>query len=83
MESSAISSKKILIFDSLENVIDTLRIDENVVKLINESKNQYIKVVVYKEGECGGCSDTKTGVGWMKIIDDEGHPRIYFYTRGC
>lgn len=78
-----ISLKEILIHNNEDNIIDTLRRGENVVKLINEIKNDYVKVEIYKENESGGCSDIKTGSGWIKIIDNNGRPKIFFYTRGC
>lgn len=78
-----ISLKKLLITDSEGNIIDTLIRNKNVIRLTNETIDDYFKVEIYWEGVCGGCSKEKTGEGWLKIIDENGHPKIYYYTRGC
>lgn len=63
--------------------IDSLTRGEHVIKLTKESKNEYQQVVLERPNECGGCSGNQIGSGYIKAIDDNGHPRIWYYTRGC
>jgi hypothetical protein len=78
-----INNNGLLIFDSDGNVIDTLKKNLNVLKLINAYQNGLVKVNIYNLDECGSCGEKLIKTGWMKIIDDNGSPLIYFYTRGC
>lgn len=43
-----------------------------------------VKVVQYEEPYCSG-NDKVIGnwTGWVKLLDDKGHPNLWYYTRGC
>lgn len=43
-----------------------------------------VKVAQYEEAYCSG-NDKVIGnwTGWVKLLDDKGHPNLWFYTRGC
>lgn len=43
-----------------------------------------VKVVQYEDAYCSG-NDTIVGnwTGWVKLLDDKGHPNLWYYTRGC
>ena len=63
--------------------IDSLTRGKQVIKLTKESKNEYQQVVLQRPNECGGCSGNQIGSGYIKAIDENGHPLIWYYTRGC
>jgi len=73
--------KRTLVYDSTGQIVDTLSSDR-VFQLTNESKKRYIKTEIYKPDGCGGC-DELVGTGWIKFINENGHPTIWYHTRGC
>jgi hypothetical protein len=75
----SILSKGDLVFDEMGNVIDTLKIVKNYVRLINKADNGYVKVKIFSSEKT---DDNISKTGWIKIIDEKGHPTIFFGTRG-
>ncbi|MEM7368626.1 MAG: hypothetical protein AAF587_08470 [Bacteroidota bacterium] len=43
-----------------------------------------VKVDKYSGAYCSGETDLeKSWTGWVKLLDDKGHPNLWTYTRGC
>ncbi len=60
------------------------------IKLTKNISGQWAKVMVikYKEHPCNTELDEKANIeykseGWMKVIDDNGTPNLWSYSRGC
>ncbi|MDR6969619.1 hypothetical protein J2X31_003652 [Flavobacterium arsenatis] len=71
-------------------IISSVRGDLFEIKLTTETYGQWCKVKVtkYREHPCNTELNEKENIeykteGWLKIIDDNGEPNLYNYTRGC
>ena len=47
-----------------------------------------VKVIISKEHPCGADLTEKENIkeeleGWIKIVDDDGKPNVWYYSRGC
>ncbi len=66
-------------------VIATLRSDHFFVTPIGESSGMWIKVKVEKRSKryCDGGTLVDSWTGWIKFVDDQGYPNIWYYPKGC
>jgi len=71
-------------------LIKTLRGDTNHIIPTNESSGHWtkVKVIISKEHPCGSELKEEENIiqelaGWIKIVDDNGLPNIWYYSRGC
>jgi len=76
--------------DLNSEVIGSVRGDLFEIKLTGGIIGQWCKVKVtkYKEHPCNTTLSEKENVeykteGWLKVIDDNGEPNLWSYTRGC
>jgi hypothetical protein len=76
--------------NSNSEIIGSVRGDLFEIKLTNQTVGQWCKVKItkYKEHPCGTDLSEKENIeynteGWLKIIDDNGEPNLWNYTRGC
>ena len=53
--------------------------------LVLERKDNWIKVVVDETDDvCSGQEIRSSGItGWIRLTDEQGHPLVYWRTRGC
>lgn len=53
--------------------------------LVQKQKGDWIEVMVdTRQNVCGSNPQEPDGpVGWLRLVNDDGHPLIYWYTRGC
>lgn len=67
-------------------LLTTLSDDRFFITATGKSQGLWaeVKVVQYEEAYCSG-NDTilNTWTGWVKLLDDKGHPNLWYYTRGC
>jgi hypothetical protein len=68
----------------------TLQGDLFEVTPTNETNGNWTKVKVkkYKEHPCGTDLDDKDSIefeidGWIKVVDNNGQPKLWYYSRGC
>ena len=66
-------------------VITTLNSNHYAVTPTGKSKGMWIEVKVtkYSEKYCEGGELENEWTGWIKFIDDQGYPNIWFYAKGC
>jgi len=71
-------------------IIKTLRGDLNQISPTNEHIGLWtkVKVIINKEHPCGTDLTEEENVieeleGWIKIVDDNGLPNVWYYSRGC
>ncbi|WP_163411011.1 SH3 domain-containing protein [Flavobacterium ajazii] len=71
-------------------IIGSVRGDLFEIKLTSETVGQWCKVNVikYKEHPCNTELTEEQNLeynteGWLKVIDDNGEPNLWSYTRGC
>lgn len=76
--------------NSNSEVISTIRGNLFEIKLSEKVSGQWCKVIItkYKEHPCETElkeSENKVDIkeGWLKIIDDNGEPNIWNYSKGC
>lgn len=60
------------------------------IKLSRKTNGSWnlVTVTKYREHPCGASFSEEENLeykteGWMKVVDDDGEPNIWFYTRGC
>ncbi|WP_186755951.1 SH3 domain-containing protein [Echinicola salinicaeni] len=71
-------------------IIRTLRGDTNQISPTNEHQGLWtkVKVIISKEHPCGTELTEDENIieeleGWIKIVDDNGLPNLWYYSRGC
>lgn len=71
-------------------IIGSVRGDLFEINLTKEVSGQWVKVIIkkYKEHPCNTSLSEDENIvyqseGWLKVIDDDGEPNIWNYTRGC
>jgi hypothetical protein len=71
-------------------IIRTLKGDINQISPTKEHSGHWtkVKVIFSKEHPCGTDLTEKENIieeleGWIKIVDDEGKPNVWYYSRGC
>ncbi|MBV6881259.1 SH3 domain-containing protein [Epilithonimonas ginsengisoli] len=76
--------------NSKSEIIGSVRGDLFEIKLTKNISGQWCKVKVtkYKEHPCNTDLEEAENIesqteGWLKIIDDNGEPNLWSYTRGC
>lgn len=76
--------------NSNSDVIRNIRGDLFEIKLTEKISGQWCKVIItqYQEHPCETElkeqeNKVDTTEGWLKIIDDNGEPNIWHYTKGC
>jgi len=76
--------------DANSKLIRTLKGDVCQISLTKENKGLWskVKVIVTKENPCGTDLTEEENIieeieGWIKIVDDEGKPNLWYYSRGC
>ena len=76
--------------NSESEIIGSVRGDLFEIKLTKTISGQWCKVKVkkYKEHPCNTDLEEAENIeskteGWLKIIDDNGEPNLWSYTRGC
>lgn len=76
--------------NSESEIIGSVRGDLFEIKLTENISGQWCKVKVtkYKEHPCNTDLEEEKNIeskteGWLKIIDDNGEPNLWNYTRGC
>ena len=76
--------------NSNTEIIGSVRGDLFEIKLTNQTAGQWCKVKItkYREHPCWTDLSEKENIeykteGWLKIIDDNGEPNLWNYTRGC
>lgn len=69
-----------------EPVVIMVKGDQFEIELTGKTKGLWAEVVI-KEFDSVYCEAPhqliNTFLGWMKILDDEGYPNVWFYPRGC
>lgn len=76
--------------NSNSEIIGSVRGDLFEIKLTTETFGQWCKVkaIKYKEHPCNTELTEEQNLeyiteGWLKVIDDNGEPNLWSYTRGC
>tara|TARA_R110002074_G_scaffold147405_1_gene298077 strand:+ start:438 stop:1169 length:732 start_codon:yes stop_codon:yes gene_type:complete len=71
-------------------IIRTLKGDTNQISPTNEHNGLWtkVKVIISKEHPCGTDLTEEENIieeveGWIKIVDDNGLPNLWYYSRGC
>lgn len=68
-------------------VLAVLTNDQFFVTPTGKSQGMWleVKVVKHKEAYCEGSGEDviDSWTGWIKFVDDKGHPNMWFYSRGC
>jgi len=71
-------------------IIKTLKGDTHQILPTKEHKRLWtkVKVIIYKEHPCRANVTEEDNImqeleGWVKIIDDNGQPNVWYYSRGC
>jgi hypothetical protein len=71
-------------------IIRTLKGDVNQISPTKEHRGNWtkVKVIISKEHPCSTDLTEKENIieeleGWIKIVDDEGRPNVWYYSRGC
>jgi hypothetical protein len=69
---------------------ETLQGDLYKITPTKETKGNWTKVKVkkYKEHPCGTDLDDKDNIefeinGWIEVLDNDGQPNLWYYSRGC
>lgn len=71
------------LFDSTGQFKDSLNYGEFELLLIDKEINDLIKVEIYNPDDCAGGDGKKVGNAWIELIDKNGHPTVFYYSRGC
>ena len=76
--------------NSESEIMGSVRGDLFEIKLTKTTSGQWckVKVIKYKEHLCNTDLEEAENIeskteGWLKIIDDNGEPNLWSYTRGC
>lgn len=76
--------------NSNSEIIGSVRGDLFEIKLSKETIGQWckVKIIKYKEHPCNTELTEEQNIeykseGWLKIVDDNGEPNLWNYTRGC